>query len=77
MKHINVYGSGCKNCVTTAERFEQVAKELNLSVNVTKITDLQAIMAAGVMSTPGVTIDGELKHAGSVPTVEEIKALLQ
>lgn len=77
MKQINVYGSGCKNCVTTAERLEQVAKELGLAVSVTKVTDLEAIMTAGVMSTPAVGVDGVLKHSGSVPTEEQIKKMLE
>ena len=77
MKQISVYGSGCKNCVTTAERFEQVAKELGIEVEVIKVTDLEAIMTAGVMSTPGVGVDGEVKHSGSVPSVEQVKAMLQ
>lgn len=67
MKQINVYGSGCKNCVTTAERLEQV----------TKVTDLEAIMTAGMMSTPAVGVDGVLKHSGSVPTGEQVKKMLE
>lgn len=76
MKKINVYGSGCKNCTVTAERFVEVAKELGVEVEVQKVTDLEAIMNAGVVSTPAVGIDGELKHSGSVPSAELVSALL-
>ena len=77
MKQINVYGSGCKNCVTTAKRFEDVASQLGLDVQVTKVTDLQAIMTAGVVSTPAVGINGHIVHAGSVPSDEQVKDMLQ
>jgi len=76
MKKVQVYGSGCKNCTVTAERIEQVAKELNLEVQVNKVTNLEEIMAAGIISTPGVQIDGVVKHTGSVPSIEQIHALL-
>lgn len=76
MKNVQVYGSGCKNCTVTAERIEQVAKELGQEVVIEKVTSLEAIMAAGVMSTPGVGVDGVVKHTGSVPSVEQIRDLL-
>jgi len=67
MKNINVYGSGCKNCVATAEVLEKTAAVMDLSIKIEKVTDLQAIMEAGVMSTPAISIDGKLVHSGSVP----------
>ncbi|NOH97417.1 thioredoxin family protein [Vibrio sp. 99-70-13A1] len=76
MKNINVYGSGCKNCALTAQRFEQVAKELDQEIQIQKVTDLEAIMTAGIMSTPGVSIDGVVKHTGSVPSLEVVRTLL-
>jgi len=76
MKNVNVYGSGCKNCTNTIEIIEKTAKALNIEVMVEKITDLQAMMEAGVMSTPAVSIDGQLVHAGSVPDAEEVARLL-
>lgn len=76
MKTIQVYGSGCKNCVVTAERLTQIAQELGVQVKVEKVTGLEEIMNAGVMATPGVAIDGIVKHTGSVPTREQVLAML-
>ncbi len=76
MKTINVYGSGCRNCAVTAERLTQEASARNLDVQVEKVTDLEAIMQAGVVSTPAVGMDGQLMHSGSVPTDEQVKQIL-
>ncbi len=73
MKNINVYGSGCKNCTNTAELIEKTAKQLQIEIKLSKVSDLQAIMEAGVVSTPAVTVDGKLVHAGSVPDVQTVK----
>ncbi len=77
MKSIQVYGSGCKNCVVTAERFAAVAQELGLQITIEKITSLEAIVKANIMSTPGVAINGDLKHTGSVPSVVLVRDLLK
>ncbi|MGR5433280.1 thioredoxin family protein [Vibrio owensii] len=77
MKSIQVYGSGCKNCIVTAERIADVAQELGQQVSIEKVTSLEAIMKAGIMSTPGVAINGELKHTGSVPSVDLVHDLLK
>ncbi|WP_354623665.1 thioredoxin family protein [Psychromonas sp. MME2] len=77
MKTINVYGSGCKNCVTTAELIQQTAKQLDIDIALSKVTDLQAIMAAGVMSTPAVSVDGKLVHSGSVPDQQKVQDFLR
>ncbi|WP_413698745.1 thioredoxin family protein [Psychromonas sp. KJ10-10] len=76
MKNVIVFGSGCKNCVTTADLIEKTAKRLNVEVSLTKQTDLQAIMEAGVVSTPAISIDGELLHSGSVPDKAKVESLL-
>ncbi|MDN2481422.1 thioredoxin family protein [Vibrio agarivorans] len=76
MKTIQIYGSGCQNCTVTAERIAQVAQELGQQINIKKVTSLEAIMEAGIMSTPGVMIDGEIKHTGSVPSVDLVRELL-
>ncbi len=77
MKSIQVYGSGCKNCIVTAERIAEVAQELGQQVSIEKVTSLEAIMKAGIMSTPGVAINGELKHTGSAPSVDLVRDLLK
>lgn len=59
-----------------AELTEQAAKELGVSYEMNKVTDLKRIMALGVLRTPALAIDGTVKVAGRVPSVEEIKKLL-
>lgn len=76
MKAIKIYGSGCKNCINTAELIKQTAKQMSLDITLDKVTDLQAIMEAGVMSTPAVAVDGKLVHSGSVPSQNEVDAFL-
>ena len=77
MKHFKVLGSGCKNCVNTAELIEQKAKALGVEVEVEKVTDMAAIMGYGVMSTPGVVLDEKLVHAGGMPTPQAVEEWLQ
>jgi len=72
MKTIKVLGSGCSKCSKTAELIENIARELGADVVVTKETDVQVIMAYGVMSTPAVVIDEQLVHSGRIPTQAEI-----
>ena len=73
---ILVIGPGCTRCKTLAQYTEQAVKELGVTAEITKVTDLKQIMALGVMMTPALAVDGKVKLAGRVPTVEEIKKLL-
>jgi len=77
MKDIKVLGSGCRNCNTTAELINDVAREKGLDVSVEKVEDIGQIMAYGVMSTPGVVIDGEVVHAGGIPDRKTVENWLQ
>ncbi|EKA2632553.1 MULTISPECIES: thioredoxin family protein [Vibrio] len=72
MKVFKVLGSGCANCVNTAKLIEKVAAEQGVDVSVEKVTDLETIMNYGVMSTPGVVMDGEVVHAGGIPSSESV-----
>ena len=76
MRNIIVYGSGCKNCMNTAELIEKTAKQLQIEIKLSKVSDLQAIMEAGVVSTPAISIDGKLVHSGSVPDQQIVKGFL-
>ena len=76
MKNITVYGPGCKNCETTEANIKQYAELNKLDISVTKETDLMAIMTAGVLTTPGVAVDGKIVHTGSVPTTDQIANFL-
>ena len=76
MKQIKVLGSGCANCETTAKLIEETAKASGVRVNLEKVTDMAAILGYGVMSTPGVVIDGKLVHSGSVPGKSAVEGWL-
>ncbi len=67
MKTVKVYGPGCKRCETTAQMLKDAAASLGVEVAVEKVTDPREIAMAGVMSTPGVSVDGKLVHAGGLP----------
>ncbi|MBF0417750.1 MAG: thioredoxin family protein [Magnetococcales bacterium] len=77
MKHFLVLGPGCRNCDTTAKLIQERADRTNQPVCLEKVTDMATILGHGVMSTPGVVLDGKLLHAGSVPTPSQIDAWLQ
>lgn len=69
---IKVLGTGCANCRTTVKLIEEAATAQGVSVLVHKVEDIQDIMRYGVMSTPGVVIDGKVVHAGGVPSKDKI-----
>ncbi len=73
---IKVLGTGCANCKTTMKLIEDVAAEKGVTANLEKVEDIQAIMSYGVMSTPGVVIDGKVVHAGGVPSRDKIAGWL-
>lgn len=76
MKNIKVLGSGCRNCETTAKLIEQAAAARGVAIELEKVTDMAAVLGYGVMSTPGVVIDGQVVHAGGVPDRKTIEAWL-
>ncbi len=67
MKNIKVLGSGCKNCETTANLISIAAEQAGVEIELEKVTDMAQIMSYGVMSTPGVVVDGKVVHAGGLP----------
>jgi len=74
MKTIKVLGSGCRNCEITAGLFTQAAKEAGVEVELEKVTDIADIMAVGVMSTPGVVVDGKVVHSGGLAGPDQVRA---
>lgn len=76
MKAFKVLGSGCSKCKMTAELIERAAQSKGVAVTVVKETDPVAIMAYGIMSTPGVVMDEKVIHYGSVPRKEQIEEWL-
>jgi len=73
---IKVLGTGCANCKRTIQLIEQVAKAQGVPVTLAKVEDIRDIMGYGVMSTPGVVIDGTVVHAGGVPGREKVEQWL-
>lgn len=76
MKNIKVLGTGCANCKTTLKLIEEAAAAKGIAVQLEKVEDLKDIMSYGVMSTPGVVIDGKVVHAGGIPSREKIDGWL-
>jgi small redox-active disulfide protein 2 len=74
---IEILGMGCVNCNKLYQNVLEAVKQSGKEVEVTKIEDIQKIMAYGVMSTPALVIDGIVKTAGKVPKVEDIKELIK
>ena len=74
MKNIKVLGTGCANCQNTLKLIDEVARAKGVAVQLEKVEDLQQIMIHGVMSTPGVVIDGKVVHAGGVPTRAKVES---
>lgn len=76
MKKIQILGTGCPKCKTLAINAETAVKELNLEYILEKVTDIKEIMKFGVMLTPALVIDGQVKAAGKLLTPEQIKTML-
>ena len=77
MMKLLILGTGCAKCNRLARFTEQAAKELGLEYELNKITDLKQIMALGVMMTPALAVNGNVKVVGKVPDVAELKTILQ
>lgn len=76
MKKLQVLGPGCPNCKKLAELTEQAAKSLGLEYEIEKIEDIKAIMNFGVMTTPALAVNGQVKVAGKIPSLDEIKKMI-
>ena len=76
MTTIKVLGTGCKKCVSLKENVEAALKERGVQADVQKIEDINEIVQFGVISTPALVIDGEVKIVGKVATTQEIIDLL-
>jgi small redox-active disulfide protein 2 len=68
MKSVKVLGTGCANCKNTYQLIESIGKEKGVAIEMEKIEDMAKILSYGVLSTPGVVIDGKVVHAGGVPS---------
>lgn len=73
---VEVLGTGCANCRRTIQLVEDAARAKGVPIELVKVEELRDIMRYGVMSTPGVVIDGKVVHAGGVPSREKIEQWL-
>jgi len=73
MKNIKVLGSGCGNCKTTAERIRKIADANGVDIELEKVEDMQEIIRYRILATPGVVVDGEVVHAGGLPSRSSIE----
>jgi small redox-active disulfide protein 2 len=74
---IQVIGPGCHKCKTLAQLTEQAVAELGITAEIIKVSDIKQIMAMGVMMTPALAVDGTVKVSGKLPSLAEVKAMLQ
>ncbi|MEN6458253.1 MAG: thioredoxin family protein [Thermoguttaceae bacterium] len=73
---IQVLGTGCARCKTLHEIVNKAVLEVGVDAKVEKVEDIEKIMAFEILMTPGLVIDGEVKVAGRVPNIEEVKKLI-
>ncbi len=76
MKKLQILGVGCPKCKKLAENTEAAAQALGIEYSIEKVTDVNAIMKFGVMMTPALAVDGQVKVVGKVPAPDEIKKML-
>ena len=76
MKKIQILGTGCSKCKRLAQQAEKAASALGIEYVIEKVTDINEIMDFGIMMTPGLAVDGDVKAAGKIPSVEDIKKML-
>jgi len=75
---IKVLGPGCANCHKMEELATQAVKELGINANIEKITDIARIAMHGILSTPGLIINGKIKHSGKpLPSLEKVKEMIK
>ena len=74
---VQVLGTGCPKCKALAERVEHVVADMGLECEVVKVTDINEIMSFGVMMTPGLAVDGQVKSSGKLPSEDEIRGYLE
>ncbi len=76
MKKIQILGTGCAKCQRLAAVADEAARALGIEYEIEKVTEIDRIMGFGVMFTPALVVDGVVKVAGRVPSVEEAKTML-
>ncbi|MFN7951364.1 MAG: thioredoxin family protein [bacterium] len=77
MKNVQVLGTGCSNCRATIQLVEDVAKRKGVPITLSKVDQIQDIARFGILATPGVVIDGQVVHAGGVPSRSKVESWFQ
>ena len=77
MKKIQILGTGCPKCNKLAENAQAAAEQLEGDFEIEKVTDINEIMKFGVMMTPALAIDGQVRAIGKVPSPDEIREMLE
>ena len=76
MRTLQILGPGCPKCMKLTENAESAAKELGIEYEIEKVADINEIMKFGVMMTPALAVDGQVKSVGKVISPDEIKKML-
>jgi small redox-active disulfide protein 2 len=76
MRTLQILGTGCPKCRKLAEATEEAAKNLGIEYRLEKVTDITTIMSFGVMMTPALAVDGEVKVSGKIPSADELRKIL-
>lgn len=76
MKQVQVLGPGCAKCEKLKQNAEEAVQQSGVEATVEKVSDINEITSFGVMMTPALVVDGQVKVVGKVPSVDEIKGLL-
>lgn len=76
MKKLQILGTGCPKCKMLAELTETAANNLGIEYEIEKVTDINEIMKFGVMMTPALAVDGQVKVVGKMPSPDEIRKML-
>ena len=76
MTKLQILGTGCPKCKTLAENTEAAAVALGIDYELEKVTDINEIMSFGVMMTPALVVNGDVKVVGKAPSVDEVKIIL-
>lgn len=76
MKKLQILGTGCAKCLKLAEVTQNAAESLGLPFQIEKVTQIQEIMAFGVMMTPALVVDGVVKVSGRVPSMDEVREMI-
>ena len=76
MRKLQILGTGCPKCKQLSEAAEQAARDSGIDYEIEKVTDVTEIVKFGVMMTPALAVDGEVRVAGRIPGTDEIRAIL-